>query len=96
MQIPLTATEHMCHEAGTGPGPRQRTVGDVAKLQGKATTLQHAGGTKESGGRAGGHGIAKKKQDTTGRFWSFQGGEKTSLVGPRLTKRAWHWPWLLA
>lgn len=82
MQIPLTATEHMCHEAGTGPRPRHCTVGDVAKPQGKATTLQHAGGTKESGGRAGGQGIAKKKQDTTGRSWSFQGGEKQALWGP--------------
>lgn len=33
----------------------------AAKRQGKATALQHAGGTRQSGGRVCGHGIAKKK-----------------------------------
>jgi len=32
MPTPLTATKHMCHKAGTGPGPGQCLAGDILSL----------------------------------------------------------------
>lgn len=41
----------------------------------------------QSSGRTGGHGIAKKKQGTTGCLWSLQGGERQALWGAGCQRR---------